>query len=613
MFPDFTTVCGGCRFVPFRRKPSHPGQPGGRETPMRAKVRSTRRLRAVGTTLTVATAALLLSAPVTADAAVQRCTTPPAVYPIDQLTDGMQATGWTVLKGTQPESFGVKILGVLKDAIAPGDDVILVRAHGSNIDAIGGMGPGFSRSPVYINDQLVGSVSYGLGGDAHYGALTPGQELVDILMNPRARTATSATRVSLTRADRRIIARDSKTSIQSVGTTLSQIPLPLAVAGATDARATKLQGMLAKQGISVAPYRASSSTSSSQLSGDPMVPGGVFTAALSYGSVAYAAVGTTTIVCGDYVVAFGHPFLFQGGGPAGAMLDGSVVATVRGGHPFKIANIGGLEGSLDQDRLNGVRGITGKQPVLTTLTSSIKNLDTGQTRTATTQVAFPRYLAYIAEDHVYASVLAALDARKGTDWITWTVNGVSKGTPFEFSITNAYTGYNALWRPSYDVYATLRSIRNAQGPARITSVQIDGTVTEKPEYALIHKPRTQSTTQPGYTTGTTLNVHRGDTVDVRVPVQQVNSGDTYTAVWSFTVPTSVRGSGRLEVFPGRGYFYARRNLPLDQTIAQLQKAPRGNDLANSIRMRGSHTIRADIPTDWPLKGYPDDIALHLIK
>ena len=47
------------------------------------------------------------------------------------------------------------------------DDLILVKAHGANIDAIGGMGPGFSGSPVYINNELVGSVSYGLGGDVH--------------------------------------------------------------------------------------------------------------------------------------------------------------------------------------------------------------------------------------------------------------------------------------------------------------------------------------------------------------------------------------------------------------------------------------------------------------
>jgi hypothetical protein len=582
---------------------------------MRAHVRTTRRLRAATTTLTVAMAALLLSAPVTADAAVQKCTTPPAVFPIDQLTDGMQATGWTVLQGTQPESFGIKILGVLPDAIAPGDDLILVRAHGANIDAIGGMGPGFSGSPVYINGELVGSVSYSLnGGNAHYGALTPGQELVDILMNPRARSAASATRVRLTRAERRLVARDANTSIAATGASLTQIPTPLAFAGATDQRAAKLQTKLAKQGISVEPYRASSSTSSGQLSGgDPIVPGGVFTAALSYGAVAYAGVGTVTIVCGDYVVAFGHPFLFQGGGPSGAMLDGTVVATVPGGHPFKIANIGGLRGSLDQDRLNGIRGVIGKQPKLTTLSSSIQNLDTGQTHTATTQVALPQYLPYIAEDHVYGSILAALDARKGTTWLTWTVNGVSKGQPFEFSITNAYTGYNALYRPAYDVYATLRSIRNAQGPARVTSVQFQGTVTEKADNAVIHKPRTQSTTQPGFTTGTTLDVRKGDTVDVRVPVQQVSSGDVYTAVTNFTVPTGVRGSGRLEVYPGRGYFYARRNQTLDQTIAQLQKVPRGYDLTIEVRMRGAHTIRMEIPTDWPLKGYPDDIALHLIK
>ena len=66
------------------------------------------------------------------------------------------------------------LLGVLKDALAPGKDVILVKASGANINAIRGMGPGFSGSPVYRNGMLVGSVSYGLGGDAHYGALTPG-------------------------------------------------------------------------------------------------------------------------------------------------------------------------------------------------------------------------------------------------------------------------------------------------------------------------------------------------------------------------------------------------------------------------------------------------------
>src|SRR6478672_7259762 len=193
---------------------------------MRAQVRTTLRLRAAVITVTVAMAALLLAAPPAAQAAIQKCTNPPAVYPIDQLTDGMQATGWTVLQGTQPESFGVKILGVLPDAIAPGDDLILVKAHGANIDAIGGMGPGFSGSPVYINGKLVGSVSYGLGGDAHYGALTPGQELVDVLQKTKA-SAPNVARVALSRADRRLVARDARSSLAAVPTSMTQIRMPL--------------------------------------------------------------------------------------------------------------------------------------------------------------------------------------------------------------------------------------------------------------------------------------------------------------------------------------------------------------------------------------------------
>ena len=584
---------------------------------MRAHVPATRRLRTAATTLIVAVAATMLATP-TAGAAVQKCTTPPPVFPIGQLTAGMQGTGWTVLQGTQPESFGVKILGVLPDAIAPGDDLILVKAHGANIDAIGGMGPGFSGSPVYINGKLVGSVSYGLGGDAHYGALTPGQELVDVLQKTKA-SAPNVARVALSRADRRLVARDGRTRLAAVPTSMTQIRMPLAVAGATDARAALLQRKLAKDGISVEPYRASSSSSSAQISGDPIVPGGVFTAALSYGAIAYAGIGTATIVCGDYVVAFGHPFLFAGGGPDGAMLDGNVVATIPagtggfGGVPFKIANIGTLHGVIDQDRLNGIRGVEGKQPQLTTLSSSIENLDSGKTHTATTQVALPRYLGFISYDHVYGSILSALDARQGTVWITWTVNGVSKGQPFEFSITNAYTGGRVLYGPSYDVYATLRSIRNADGPARITSVHIDGTVTEKGDVALIHKPRTQSTTQPGFATQPTINVHRGDTLDVRVPVQEVKTGTVSIASASITIPTAVRGSGELEVYPGRGYFYTRRNLSLQQTIAALQKVPRGYDLTIEVRMRGTHRIHVTVPTDFALKGEPAPVELHLIK
>jgi hypothetical protein len=93
----------------------------------------------------------------------------------------------------------------------------------------------------------------------------------------------------------------------------------------------------------------------------------------------------------------------------------------------------------------------------------------------------------------------------------------------------------------------------------------------------------------------------------------VSSGDVFTAAQSFTVPTTVRGSGRLYIYASRGYFDARRNQPLDKTIAQLQKVPRGYDLTMYVRFRGAHSMRFTIPTDWPLKGYADPIGLKLLK
>ncbi len=577
-------------------------------------IRRRMRVAVIGVTAAMLSA-LIVAPPV--GAAVEPCTTPPEVFPIDQLTAGMTATGWTVLQGTTPESFTVEVLGLLQDAIAPGYDLILIKASGANIDAIGGMGPGFSGSPVYHNGQLVGSVSYGLGGDAHYGALTPGQALVDVLNQPGRSVAQQQT-VRLSRAERRLVAHDARVAVSEVSSNLTQIPTPLAVSGASDARMQKAADRLAKQGTSVLPYRASSTSSSATVtSGDPIEPGGVFTAALSYGAISYAGIGTATIVCGDYVVAFGHSFRFTGSRTDGAVLDGDVVATIPAGtgfypYPFKIANIGSLQGTLDQDRLSGIRGVLGRQPGLSEITSSVTNLDTGRTFDETTQVALSSWLRYIAWDHTFYALLSALDARRGTASVTWTVSGRSEGEPFTFDITNQYTGYSVLYGPAYDVYTTLRSVRNATGNAHVKSVHIDATVTETPDYGVIHKARTQSTTEPGFDVRSSIKVAPGDTLDVRVPVQHKITDEIQVAAASIVIPKNVRGRGELEAFSSRGYFYFRSPGTLDQLIAKFAKVPRGNDLTIYVRMRGmDHPIREMVSLPWALKGDAPPVELRL--
>ena len=558
---------------------------------------------------------LALPAASTAAASVTACTTPPPVFPIDRVTNGQTATGWTVLQGTTPESFDITLLGVLKDAIAPGRDAILVKASGANIDAIGGMGPGFSGSPVYRNGQLVGSVSYGLGGDSHYGALTTGQDLVNVLLEPTARTA-GAQRIQLSRDARKLIARDAGVQLATVSTSLVQLPLPLAVAGATDARMQEVQDRLNVDGASVIAYRASSTSSSATVAAnDPIEPGGVFAAALSFGSVAYAAVGTATIVCGDYVVAFGHYFEHSGGGPSAAMLDGDVVTTVPAGNdywPFKLANVGNLQGVLEQDRLSGVRGIAGTTPALTEVTSSITNLDTGAVSDMTTQIARKNWIPGIAADHLYYGLHAALDAHQGTTHAEWTVTVHSKGANYVLDLHNAYFGGRAIWGAPNDMYAVLRSIQRADGPARIVSVHVDATVTEQRQIDVIHRARTASTTSPVFAVQDTINVRPGDTLSVRVPLEESDTGAVHVAQTSFTIPMSATGDGDLEVEPARPDYWLQRGLTLEATIDRLMSQPSSYDLQLQIRLRGTHRIKQFLTQDRPLNGW-DSVNLNLLK
>ena len=73
------------------------------------------------------------------------------------LKPGMKATAWTVFQGTEPEAVPIEIIGVLKNAWGPKQDIILGKMGGKAIrtNVAGGM----SGSPVYIDGKLVGAVA----------------------------------------------------------------------------------------------------------------------------------------------------------------------------------------------------------------------------------------------------------------------------------------------------------------------------------------------------------------------------------------------------------------------------------------------------------------------
>ena len=102
-----------------------------------------------------------------AETAISLPATPPpsaaaGVFPLSQVHRGLRGVAYTVFEGTQPEAMEVEILGLLHNALGPGQDMILARLVGAKPEYTGVVA-GMSGSPVYIDGKLLGALSYRIG------------------------------------------------------------------------------------------------------------------------------------------------------------------------------------------------------------------------------------------------------------------------------------------------------------------------------------------------------------------------------------------------------------------------------------------------------------------
>src|SRR5665648_613650 len=104
--------------------------------------------------------------------------------PVSEIKPGMKGIGKTVFHGTQIETFQVDIIDIVKGE----DDInhfILANLNGDKIEEGGGISAGMSGSPVYIDDRLIGAVSYAWEMSEHNLCLvTPIQEMLEIFNLP---------------------------------------------------------------------------------------------------------------------------------------------------------------------------------------------------------------------------------------------------------------------------------------------------------------------------------------------------------------------------------------------------------------------------------------------
>ncbi|MGH7541682.1 MAG: SpoIVB peptidase S55 domain-containing protein, partial [Gemmatimonadota bacterium] len=527
--------------------------------------------------LTVAVAVLLsgsaFSAPATS--AAELCGSVPDVFPVGDLEAGMVATAWTVVDGTEPVSFDVEIVGVIPDGIAAGIDFILVHTSGPVIDQTGGIAFGFSGSPVYIGDRLVGAVSYGFSAaDQTFGGVTPAEDMVRLFGYPSATgslrdtsegtgSAAFAREVRVPVALRRTAARTAGTTTEAVPTVAEQLRIPLGVSGLNARGMRRFSRTLRLAGLPVVPYRAGAA-GLTDLASEPLEPGDAVGAALSVGDLSVAGIGTTTATCEDLLLGFGHPFFFDGasGEFPMAMYGAEVLAVIPDpsnlAGPFKLANLTDLHGVIDQDRLTGIRGVEGIEPVAVPITSVVTNPDIARIRVGDTTVfrqelgSFP-VVPDIAAFHLLASEDVVFDRiGGGSVTLRFVVEGIGPdGEPFRLVRPNMFfSDFDASFESIAEVFGFLFEIQESGfGPVHLTRIHMNASITQEQLTAEIVRVRSASSLQPGLRERDRLLVRPGDTI--RLEVSLLPEGALEADVVELLVPVPrARFGGSLVVGEG---------------------------------------------------------------
>ena len=517
------------------------------------------------------------------------CSSPPQTFPTSQMTRGMYGIGYTVIQGDTLVPFDVEILGVLPNAIFLGIDVVAARITGpaAFVNITGGAVAGMSGSPIYINDRLAGAVAWAIAEDRQIFGMTAAEDMVQMFSLPGAgQTARGPERVPLTPE----VSRAARAAGSALGPnpSLQALPLPLGVSGLNGIPLSKVERSFSRRGVRVLPFRTGSVAVPSSTEIDPsrFAPGDGMGVGLSYGDVSYYGFGTTTAVCGDVAIGFGHPMFWGLGRISLGMNDVDILAVDNGTFwGSKIGTIGALHGEMTQDRFAGVAGVFGQFPHLVGVTSRMSSPDTGLSRDGETQIAWDEgwFVADAATYHAWSNLTYVRQQDgPGTLRFAWKIEGAREDGS-AFTVSNYLMDYDrnsaasGVWRMGDALY-TLAS--NGFEDIEFTAVDMTAEVTESNLTSQISRIRLSSPLQPVLKTRNMVRARPGQTVTVEVTFDPVE-GDDVVAKLKVKVPRRATGTEGVRLAGSKGRYRGVDAGSLDELIWALSQGPHGNDLTVS--------------------------------
>jgi hypothetical protein len=260
------------------------------------------------------------------------------VFPLAEVKRGLRGVAYTVFEGVNPEPMQVEILGLLKDALGPGQDMILARLHGEKPEYTGVVA-GMSGSPVYVDGRLLGALSYRIGQFSKdpIAGITPIEQMFEVRDDER--TAGSG---EMKRA-----AAEGQPEIKAMET-------PLVFGGFSAEAVERFGDRFRAMGLT--PVAGLGGADSKKLQAEPLVPGSAVSAVLVRGDLSVAGTCTVTYVDASRLLACGHP-ITQYGPVDMPMTKAEVVATLASPlNAFKIVNTTETVGAFTEDRASAIMG-----------------------------------------------------------------------------------------------------------------------------------------------------------------------------------------------------------------------------------------------------------------
>ena len=333
--------------------------------------------------------------------------------------------------------------------------------------------------------------------------------------------------------------------------------------------------------------------------GAPFQPGDAIGATLMSGDFTMAGTGTVTLVDEGRVYAFGHPFYNLG--PAQFPMTRARVTTLlpSRAQSTRLASVGEVLGTIDQDRATGIYGTLGPAPALVPVTVTLAADDRDLRQRFAFEVVDDRVLTPLLTYTGILNTFFAWTRQVGAG--TYRVDGTAylRGRP-DVAFGNVFAGDAAALGAAAAVAAPLTTLAvNRLEPVAFDRIDIAITSSAQPRTATVERAWIDAD-----------RLRAGATVPLRVALRD-SEGRTTIEALRLTLPPHVTGPVQLLVADaaraGQRDLAAGDHPRSARTLPQLIRTLNGLRRNDRVYVRLIAPRRGAVVGGEPLPGLPASV------